>query len=198
MADDAEDGLEALPAACSLTTAVAVSAGDPWQRISPERPIPLLFEIDRGKVVNFGSPKGTPMLRPCLFVLASVMTALPVSAQLDKRFEQQQEARRQEAIKKEEKNRVCLSLAPKLSWVSIGSGWKDYYNANGYHITSTGKIYSIQVENVANNCYMHFLGILGKESGGILYKIKDRKLFRYQEYLFGEVRATVVAKRVDP
>ena len=30
------------------------------------------------------------------------------------------------------------------------------------------------------------------------HKIKDRKLVRYQEYLFGEVRATVVAKRVDP
>ena len=137
------------------------------------------------------------MLRPFLFVLASVMTALPVGAQLDKRFEQQEEARRQEAIKKNEKNRVCLSLASKLSWVSTGSGWREYYKANGYHITSTGKIYSIQVENVANNCYMHFLGLLGKESGGTLYKFKDGKLVRYQENLWGEVRARVVAKRVD-
>ena len=137
------------------------------------------------------------MLRPFLFVLISVMTALPVSAQLDKRFEQQQEARRQETIRKDKANAFCLAMTPKLSWVSMGSGWRDYYNASGYHITSTGKIYSIDVENVANNCYMHFVGILGEESGGILYKIKDGKLVRYQEYLFGEVRATVVAKRVD-
>ena len=138
------------------------------------------------------------MSRCFLFALALVITTLPVDAQLDKRFEQQQEARRQEAMQMDKANAFCLAMAPKLSWVSIGSGWRDYYNANGYHITSTGKIYSIQVENVANNCYMHFLGILGRESGGILYKIKDGKLVRYQEYLFGEVRATVVAKRVDP
>ena len=137
------------------------------------------------------------MPRPLLFVLASVMTALPVGAQLDKRFEQQQEARRQEAMQMDKANSFCLAMAPKLSWVSTGSGWRDYYKANGYHITSTGKIYSIQVENVANNCYMHFLGMLGKESGGILYRIKDGKLVRYQEYLWGEVRSTVVAKRVD-
>ena len=97
----------------------------------------------------------------------------------------------------DEKNRVCLALAPKLSWISTGSGWRDYYSANGYHITSTGKVYSIQVENAANNCYMHFLGMLGIESGGFLYKIKDGKLIRYQEYLWGEVRSTVVANRVD-
>ena len=137
------------------------------------------------------------MLRSFLFVLASVMTALPVGAELDKRFEQQQEARRQEAIQMDKANAFCLAMAPKLSWVSTGSGWKDHYKANGYHITSTGKIYSIQVENVANNCYMHFLGMLGKESGGMLYKIKGGELIRYQEYLWGEVRATVVAKRVD-
>ena len=137
------------------------------------------------------------MFRSFLCVLALVMTALPVGAQLDKRFEQQQEARRQEAIQKDKKNAFCLAMALKLSWVSTGSAWRDYYNANGYFITSTGKIYSIQVEKVANNCYMHFLGLLGKESGGMLYKIKDGKLIRYQEYLFGEVRATVVAKRVE-
>ena len=97
----------------------------------------------------------------------------------------------------ERANAFCLAMSSKLSWVSMGSGWKDYYNASGYHITSTGKIYSIKVENVANNCNMYFLGLLGKESGGILYKIKDGKLVRCQEHLFGEVRATVVAKRVD-
>ena len=137
------------------------------------------------------------MLRSFLFVLASVMTALPVGAELDKRFEQQQEAKRQEAIQMDKANAFCLAMAPKLSWVSTGSGWKDYYKANGSHIMSTGKIYSIQVENVANNCYMHFLGMLGKESGGMLYKIEGGELIRYQEYLWGEVRATVVAKRVD-
>ena len=138
------------------------------------------------------------MSRYFLFALALVITTLPVGAQLDKRFEQQQEARRrQEAMHMDKANAFCLALAPKLSWVSTGSGWRDYYSANGYHIRSTGKIYSIQVENVANNCYMHFLGMLGKESGGILYKIKDGKLVRYQEYNWGEVRATVVAKRVD-
>ena len=50
---------------------------------------------------------------------------------------------------------------------------------------------------MASNCYMNFVGVLGKESGGMLYKIKSGELVRYQEYLFGEVRATVVAKRVD-
>ena len=30
LADDAEDGLEALPSACALTTAVAASAADAW------------------------------------------------------------------------------------------------------------------------------------------------------------------------
>ena len=63
------------------------------------------------------------MLSPFLFVLASVMTALPVGAQLDKRFEQQQEAIQKEVIKMNEKKRVCLPLAPKLSWVHTGSGW---------------------------------------------------------------------------
>ena len=137
------------------------------------------------------------MLRPFLFVLASVMTTLPVSAQLDKRFEHQQEARQKEVIQMDEKNRVCLALAPKLSWVRTGSGWSDYYSTNGYHITSTGKIFSIKVEKVANNCYMNFLGELEKESSGILYKIKGGELIRYQVYLFGEVRSTVVAKWVD-
>ena len=89
------------------------------------------------------------MSRCFLFALALVITTLPVDAQLDKRFEQQQEARRQEAMQMDKANAFCLAMAPKLSWVSIGSGWREYYNANGYHITSTGKIYSIQVENVA-------------------------------------------------
>ena len=97
----------------------------------------------------------------------------------------------------DEKNRVCLSFASKLSWVRTGSGWSDYCNANGYHISSTGKIFSIKVEKVASNCCMNFVGLLGKEFGGMLYKIKNDKLVGYQEYLFGEVRATVVAKKVD-
>ena len=84
-----------------------------------------------------------------------------------------------------------MALAQKLSWERKGSGWSDYYSANGFYIASTGKIFSIKVGKVANKCYMSFLDVLGKGSGGMLYKIKDGELIRYQEYLFGEVRAIV-------